>query len=38
MPLIDYNAGMPWWWLAGEGSCILALSTIFLLLKRRAGV
>jgi hypothetical protein len=38
MPVIDYSAGMPWWWLAGEGSCILALSTAMCLLKRRAAV
>lgn len=32
----DMRAGMPWWWIVGEGPFVVALGVAFLLLQVRA--
>ena len=36
MLLVDLDAGMPWWWAAGEGPPLVALGFLILALYRRA--
>lgn len=33
---IDLNAGMPWWWIAGEGPPLAAMGLLVLLLNQAA--
>ena len=35
--LADRDAGLPWWWAAGEGPGVFAFGLVKLLLYRRAG-
>jgi len=32
----DMRAGMPWWWIVGEGPFVVALGVVLLLLQVRA--
>jgi hypothetical protein len=36
MVAIDLEAGLPWWWVAGEGPSLVALGILMLALYRRA--
>ena len=35
-PILDYGAGMPWFWIAAEGPIVLCLSAAILWLATRA--
>ena len=37
MLLIDLDAGLPWWWTAGEGPPLVAYGVVLLILYRRAS-
>jgi hypothetical protein len=37
MVVVDLEAGMPWWWVAGEGPPLIGMGILMLWLYRRAS-
>jgi L-lactate permease len=37
MVVVDWEAGMPWWWIAGEGPPLIGMGFVMLWLYRRAS-
>ena len=35
MALVDWDAGLPWWWIAGEGPPLAAMGVLMAVLYRR---